>query len=389
LKPNNQQRTLLAKHAGCARFAFNWGLEKRIKQFHAREGKERFTNMVEQHRELVRLKKTEFAWMYEVSKCAPQQALRDLDKAFTNFLRGRKNGTKIGFPKFKKKGHHDSFRLEGSIRMLDKAVRLPRLGRLRLKEALQIQGRILSATVSRKANRWFISFIVEQKKLKPPPVIGPRIGVDLGIVSLATLSDGTVFANPRALSSRFRKLRRLSRQVSRKQKGSKNRRKAVIRLARLYWRISNIRKDTLHKVTTYLAKNHSQIVIEDLGVKGMMKNKRLRRVIADLGMFEFRRQLKYKTKWYGSEIILAPRFFASSKLCSRCGHTKDKFSLSKRVFICESCGLQLDRDINAANNLVAASWAETENACPEAGGCRSLEPVPVSEAGTEHQQSLS
>ncbi|MFX1540471.1 MAG: RNA-guided endonuclease InsQ/TnpB family protein [Promethearchaeota archaeon] len=370
LKPNNRQRTLLAKHAGCARFTYNWGLEQRIKRFHSQEGKDRFTNAEEQHRELVHQKRIEFPWMYEVSKCAPQEALRDLDKAFANFWRRRKKNLEVGFPKFKKKGQNDSFRLYGSIRLFEKAVQLPRLGRLRLKEVTNVRGRILSATVSRKADRWFVSFNVEQEHFTKPRIIGSKIGVDVGITSLATLSDGIMFDNPQGLPRKLRKLRRLSRQVSRKQKRSRNRQKAVIKLARLHWRISNVRKDALHKLTTYLAKNHSHIVIEDLCVKGLMKNQQLNRAIADVSFYEIRRQLEYKTKWYGSELIIAPRYFPSSKLCSRCGQTKDNLSLSERVFICESCGWQIDRDLNAAINLVAASWAETENACLEVGGCR-------------------
>jgi putative transposase len=240
-----------------------------------------------------------------------------------------------------------------------------------LKEKPKIQGRIISATVSRKADRWFVSVCVERKIPIPSPVTGPRIGVDLGIKSSATFSDGTKIENPQALVKKLQKLKRLSQQVARKKKGSHNRRKAIIRLARLYWRISNIRMDVIHKLTTYLAKNHSQIVIENLCVKGLMKNKRLSRAIADIGFNEFSRQLEYKTKWYGSEVVIVSQFFPSSKRCSRCGHTKAELSLSERVFNCDECGLKLDRDENAAKNLVAASWAETINACLETGGYRS------------------
>lgn len=389
LKPNNRQRTLLEKHAGCARFTYNWGLEHRIKRYQSKQGKERFISAFEQHAILVQKKRTDFPWMYEVSKCAPQEALRDLDQAFKKFRRGRKKGTKIGFPKFKKKGEHDSFRLYGSIRVFEKKVQLPRLGRIRVKEAPQIHGRILSATVSRKANRWFVSLNVEQVIPKSVSNTDRKIGVDLGIRNLATLSDGKVFHNPRALQRKLQKLRRLSRQVSRKQKESRNRQKAILKLARIHWRISNIRKDSLHKLTTFLAKNHSQIVIEDLHVKNLFKNRQLSRAVGDVGFFEFRRQLDYKSKWYGSEVLYAPRFYPSTKMCSSCGQVKDVVSLSEREFVCEACGLQLDRDLNAAKNIVAAGWAEKQNACLETGGYRSNGPVPVNEAGTEHRQRLS
>lgn len=305
--------------------------------------------------------------MYEVSKCAPQEALRDLDRAFTNFWRRRKKN-QVGFPKFKKKGRNDSFRLYGSIRVFEKAVQLPRLGRIRVKEKPQIKGQILSATVSRRADRWFVSFCTEEEKITSSLADGPRIGVDLGITSLATLSDATVFDKPRALTKRLRKLKRLSRQLSCEEKGSNNRRKAILRLARLHWRISNIRLDVIHKVTSYLAKNHSQIIIEDLCIRVIMKNKLISRAIADVELSELCRQLVYKTKWYGLKLIIAHRSFPSSKRCSQCGKIKERLSLSERIFICESCGLQLNRDLNAARNLVTASWTETENACYEAGG---------------------
>jgi putative transposase len=362
------------KHAGCARFAYNWGLEERIKRFNSEEGKDRFTNYFRQHRELNRIKRSHFPWMYEVSKCAPQEALRDLHKAFTNFWRGRKKRKKVGFPKFKKKGRQDSFKLLGAIRLFEKLVQLPRIGRLRLKEKPAVFGRILSATISRKADRWFISFTVEQERQEPALVEGSKVGVDLGIKSLATLSTGIVVENPRPLSKKVRKLRRISRQISRKQKGSKNRQKAVTRLSRLHWRIGNIRLDCIHKLTTYLAKNHSQIIIENLNVQGMMKNRHLSQPLSDSSFSEFRRQLEYKTKWYGSKLIVAPRFFPSSKRCSKCGDIKANLTLSTRLFSCEHCGQEIDRDLNASLNLksVAASWAETQNACLETGGYRPI-----------------
>jgi putative transposase len=303
--------------------------------------------------------------MYDVSKCAPQEALRDLDQAFRNFYRGLKTGAQIGFPRFKRRGINDSFRLTGAIKALDRFAQLPRLGKIRLKEEPNIGGRILSATVTRKADRWFVSFTVEEEIPDPVPQEGQPIGVDLGLKKLATLSDGVEFLNPKALERKLRKMKKLSKHLSRKQKDSKNYEKARMKCARLYLRISNIRSDALHKLTTYLTKNHSQIVIEDLCVSGMLKNRRLARAISDVGFYEFRRQLEYKSKWYGSNLILAPRFYPSSKRCSQCGHVKSELSLSDRIYDCEKCGLVIDRDLNAAKNLVAASWSETLNACGE------------------------
>jgi putative transposase len=259
--------------------------------------------------------------MYEVSKCAPQEALRDLERAFKNFYRGLKSGKRVGFPRFKKRGVHDSFRLNGTIRFIGRMIQLPRLGRIRLKEKREsyFKGRMLSATVTRRADRWYVSVTVEMEIGNPEPPSGGPVGVDLGVKTLATLSDGTTYSNPRVLEKKMRKLRRLSKSLSRKKRGSKNRERARLGLARLHLRVFNIRQDTLHKITIYLAKNHSQIVIEDLCVSGMLRNRRLSRVIADVGFYEFRRQLEYKCQWYGSELVVAPRFYPSSETENACG----------------------------------------------------------------------
>ncbi|MHA1576425.1 MAG: RNA-guided endonuclease InsQ/TnpB family protein [Candidatus Thorarchaeota archaeon] len=361
LDPNNQQRSSLHHHAGVARFTYNWGLEQRINLYKNNQGNDRFTDAMKQHKLLNSLKKTHFPWMYQVSKCAPQEALRDLHQAFKNFRRGRKTGKMVGFPRFKRKGVRDSFRLYGVIRLVGRKINLPRIGKIRLKERKKCyyQGRILSITVSRRAHKWYVSVAVEEEISDPEPIKGKVVGVDLGIKTRAMLSDGTSFQNPRALGRRIKKLRKLSKSLSRKKKGSKNREKAKLRLAMLYLRIFNIRQDTLHKLTTYLAKNHSRIVIEDLCVSGMMKNRRLARAVADVKMYEFRTQLEYKCQWYGSELVIASRTFPSSKLCSNCGHKKTELSLSEREYECEECGLKIDRDLNAAINLVTVSLPGT------------------------------
>jgi len=367
LDPNNIQRSSLAQHAGVARFAYNWGLEKRIARYKNNQADNRFTDAMKQHKLLNSLKKTEFPWMYETSKCAPQEALRDLHQAFKNFYRGLKSGKKIGFPRFKRRGVRDSFRLYGTIRFHERAIQLPRIGKIRIKEKRKCyyNGRILSATVRRRTNRWFVSVAVEEDILDPQPVRGTPVGVDLGVKTLATLSDGTTFANPRALGRRLKKLRKLNKSLSRKKKGSKNREKAKLRLAKMYLKIFNVRQDTLHKVTTYLAKSHSKVVIEDLCVSWMLKNRRLARAVAYVRFYEFRRQLEYKCGWYGSELVVVSRTFPSSKMCSQCGHRKKELSLSEREYKCEQCGFQIDRDLNAALNLVAVSLPETQNACRE------------------------
>jgi putative transposase len=373
---NNVQVTACKRHAGAARYAYNWGLARKQEAYTA-TGKS--PSAIDLHRELNALKKTALPWLYQVSKCAPQEALRNLDTAFAAFFRrcalkrtGKLTG-KLGYPqrKTKKKGP-GSFRLTGSIAVFPDAIQVPRLGRLRLKEHgyLPVAGtpgvKILSATVSEQAGHWYVSVQVEQERAVPVNT-GPVVGVDLGIKSLATFSDGTVIPNPKPLRRRLKKIKRLHRAVSRKQKGSNNRKKAAHRLGNAYRTVSHQRANTLHQVTTRLAKTKSVIVIEDLKVSGMLKNHHLAQAIADVGFAEFRRQLLYKAAWYGSQVILAARWEPSSKTCSGCGWVDEDLELADRMFRCQNadCGQILDRDLNAALNLskLAGSSSERDNAC--------------------------
>lgn len=359
LDPNNCTRTLLFKHAGVARFAWNWSLARRIERFNTQEGKEKFTDSMKEHKVLVSLKGTEFPWMYEVSKCAPQEALRNLDKAFKNFWSRRKEG--VGFPKFKKKnGSRDSFTLNGIVKVLDRHIQLPRIGKVRVKDKIdgRVKGRILSATVSRTADRWFVSILTEQDLPEPQPVQGPAVGLDLGIKSFAVCScqnELTKVNSPKPLRSALKKLARAQRAHSRKKKGSNNSKKSSLRVSKIHARVTSIRQDFLHKLSTSLTKTKSTIVIEDLNVRGMVKNRHLSRSIADQGWGEFRRQLEYKSKWYGSTVVVADRWFASSKICSSCGIKREKLALAEREWTC-SCGYVHDRDENAAKNLESLAY---------------------------------
>ncbi len=350
LKPNASQEILLAKHAGAARFTYNWGLALRIELY---EKSQKSTNAIEQHKLLNSLKLSNFAWMYEVSKCAPQEALRDLDKAFKNFFRGLKQTQKVGFPKFKKKSFHDSFRLTGTIKIKNKEIQLPRLGPIKLKEKSKLEGKILSATISREADRWYVSLTVEQHINTLNPIIGETVGVDVGLTCFAALSNGDKEFAPKPLTKKLKRLKRLSKQHSRKIAGSKNRKKSALKLARQHRKIRNIRKDFLHKTSTKLTKTKSAIIIEDLDIKGMLHGPaKLNRPIHDAGWGEFKRMLEYKTTWYGSKLIVAPRYYPSSKICSKCGFSINQIPLSVRHWCCPSCQSQHDRDINAAINLL-------------------------------------
>jgi putative transposase len=243
----------------------------------------------------------------------------------------------------------------------------------------------LSATVSEHAGRWFVSVQVEIEIPEPETAEKPVAGIDLGIVRLATVSDGMRIENPRALKRNLRQIKRLQRTVARRQTGSAIRRKAVQKLAQAHVRVANLRKDTLHQATSLLAKTKSAVVLEDLNVSGMMKNHHLAQAIADVGWYEFRRPLTYKGEWYGCQVLFADRFYPSTKRCSHCGNVKAGLDLSERVYECEVevCGLIIDRDLNAALNLErwpTASSAE-RNACGE--GVRPGCPAVLDEAGTE------
>ncbi|GHO47744.1 transposase [Ktedonospora formicarum] len=362
---NNVQKTLCRKHAGAARWAYNYGLRRKQEAYKAGQ---KTPTAIDLHREINALKPSE-PWMYAVSKCAFQEGLRDLDAAFKHFFRKcrlKKEGTwkgSCGYPRFKsRKKAIGGARFTGSIRVSVGAIQLPRLGVLRLKEHgyFPLNGKISSATIREQAGRWFVSICVHEDAKDPQPATGEVIGVDLGIKRLATLSDGRTFENPRALRKKITALKRLSRRHSRKAKGSRNRQKAKQRLSRMHARIANVRKDALHQATAQIvartkpdAQRPRVIVLEDLHIAGMLKNRRLSRAIADVGMYEFKRQILYKAEQAGVQVLLASRWEPSSKTCSWCGWVNEALTLSDRVFVCLECGNVQDRDANAANNLAA------------------------------------
>ena len=358
LDPNRAQHVLLAKSVGASRYVYNWGLAESQRQYELTGKRPKVGELKAQ---LVELKKTEAPWLYEVSAHIGQSALKDLNVAFERFFKSVEGeGPKTGFPRFKRKSERDSARLY-EVKLGERHLRLPNIGRVRLKETRAsrgFEGRILSATIRRRADRWFVSLCVERERdvEQPRPVWHPRdvVGVDLGLTAAAVIHDGDrtrVIEPRRALRSNLRKLRRLERELTRKQRGSRNREKAKLRRARLYYKISCQRQDHLHQLTSSLAKTKSVIVLEDLHVRGMQRNRHLALSISDAGFGELRRQLAYKSEWYGSTLVFADRFFPSSKLCSGWGTIKDTLPLGERVYECDVCGLVLDRDENAAINL--------------------------------------
>lgn len=378
LDPTNVQRSRLMSFCGTSRFAWNWGLEEVTRCLDAGE---RVPTAFDLNNLWNQRKQVDAPWWHEVSAHVPQQAFSDLHRALGAFWRQR-----AGFPRFKAKGRSkDSFRVR-DVKARERHALVPRIGWIRTKEpTTKLRGRITSATVSRVANRWFVSFAVEVDRAIPAKRTGPATGIDLGLTAFATLSDGTVIPHPKPYKAGLRKLRRLNKEVARKQEGSANRRKAVMKLARHHAKVANIRKDCISKATTELARTKPVLVIEDLHVAGMKRNRHLARAINDAGWGEFRRQLVYKAEWYGSALIIADRFMPSSKTCSECGWVKHDLTLKDREFRCEDCGIVLDRDLNAARNLqhVAASVSETINACGDgSSGPATSGETAVDEAGT-------
>ena len=284
------------------------------------------------------------------------------------------------FPNFKsRKRGVGSFTLYGAVSVRPGEVRLPRIGWVRLKERGYIASKahINSATVSERAKRWYVAVNVVEERKEPIPPPGPVVGVDRGLNSLAVVSDGTVLENPRVLRRYERKLKHLQRNLSRKQKGSSNRRQAREALARLQMRVRDTRLDAIQKFTTMLAKSKPIIVVEDLDVQKMMGNHHLARAIADAAWGETVRQLRYKTQWYGSTLHKADRWYPSTKRCSRCGDVKDVIPLGERVFNCEVCGLVADRDLNAARNLAEWPGVARTLETPVEGGVQSTAAKPL------------
>ena len=378
LDPSLAQERLLASHAGAARFAFNAGLAHVKAGLDAGEKPEwHFFSIVNWWN----ASKNELAvdadgkpWWSENSKEAYCSGLRSLASALSNWSKSRKGdrkGRKVGFPKFKSKaGSVPRFAYTTGFKLIDgdpKALKLPRIGRVHCMEDVAKRvgdGRVLRMTVSQRAGRWYASLTVERDdELVAKPLKGGAVGVDLGVKTLATLSDGAVIENPRYLKKSERKLKKAQRELSRKTKGSNRRAKAKATVARIHARVANQRSDAMHKLTTRLAETFSDISIEDLHVAGMVKNHRLAKSIADASFGEFRRQLEYKTVRTGARLHVVNRWYRSSKTCSGCGSVKAKLSLNERTYKCDNCGLTMDRDLNAAINIcVAGSAPETINA---------------------------
>ena len=382
LDPTPAQERLMLSHAGAARFAFNAGLAHVKAALEAGEKPEwayfSLINWWNANKDTLAVDADGVPWWRENASKTYESALKALADGLSNWVKNRKGkrkGPRVGFPKFKAKDRGtprfsystSGARSGGLIKDDPKALRLPHIGRVHCMEnvtALVNGARVVRMTISQRAGRWYAALTVERDEptTRQTPK-GGAVGIDLGVKTLATLSDGTVIANTHALQADERRLKRAQQALSRKTRGSKRRAKARAKFARIHARIANCRSDTLHKLTTMLAQTYSDISIEDLNVAGMLKNHRLAKAVSDASFSELRRQLEYKTAKTGAKLHVIDRWYPSSKTCSNCGSVKAKLSLKERTYKCEHCGLVIDRDLNAAINImVAGSAPETLNA---------------------------
>ena len=367
LKPNNKAITHFKKAFGCARLAYNWGLAKWQENY--KQGIK--TTALSLKKEFNAIKKEQYPFVYEVSKYATQEPFINLDKAFKKFFTDLKQG-KISYPKFKRKrDNQGSYYIGGDHVIIKdkKYLKVPNLGLVKLKEKLRFNGKINSVTISQKADKFYASFnmqILKDEYIKTHKSVENNrlnVGIDLGISSFVTLSNGLSIKAPKPLNKFTRLLTKRQRQLSKKQhpktkseamqgvKKSNNYTKASNKLSKLHNKISNIRLDFIHKLTSFLVRNYKRISLETLGAKNMMKNHRLAKSLSDISIAKFNEIIEYKARYNDVNLYRADRFYPSSKMCSNCGAIKSKLNLSQRVYICDECGYKIDRDLNASINL--------------------------------------
>lgn len=362
LDPTSSQVEYFKKACGVSRFVYNWGLWNWNESY--RKGEK--TSGFILNKKFNKIKHSEFPWSNEVHRDCTLRPFFNLQNAFNYYFDNVKKGEEKGYPKFKKKGYcKDCFYISNDrISFNSKRVNIPRLGWVKMKEELRFSGKIMFAYVKRVADKWFVCVSVDvgdnhKKERKSDNVVG----IDLGVKNTLTLSNGEILNGPKPLRKNAVKFRRLHKSVSRKQKGSNNREKAKIKLTKCYYKTACVRKDFLHKTSTKICCENQAIGLEGLNIDNMKRNHTLAKAISDEGWGYLRYFLTYKSKIYNNEITLHDRFYPSTKTCSHCGNVKSAFSLDERVYCCEKCGIELDRDLNAAINLKPTVGHTERKAC--------------------------
>ncbi len=355
--PTGAQIRRLNHWFGAARWVWNWGLESRTKAYTRRK---QSVSSIDIGKRLTELKKLErFSWLADCPTTCFTKCLRDQDSAFANFFRRVKTGGTPGYPKFKRRGERDRLRF-ADVSMpgwIYGKCKLPKIGIIKLAEKLPAAYPKMVTLKRDPDGKYFVSFCVEVE-IDLLPVVSRTVGVDLGLTHLATMSTGEKIENPRKLANRLRYLKQQQHALARRMKGSKRREKQRLKVARAHAKVREQRQYAAHQLTTKLVRENQIICIEDLAVKNMIQHPRLSRYIADAGWGEIRRQLEYKCRWYGRTLIVLDRFFPSSKTCSKCEHKLDELRLDVREWTCPKCGAIHDRDINAAQNLLAAGMRQ-------------------------------
>ena len=350
LNPTPEQANFLNRAAGVSRFTYNWALAEWKRQYE--DGGRPSGNTLK--KQFNSIKREQFPFVMDVMRDASASAFARLDVAFKNFFDGLAGKRpRMGYPKFKSKKRskksfaiaNDTFRVDGHN------VYIPRLGFVNMTERLRFNGKIMSGTISESAGRWYISIAVEMGKPEPVEFAKRAVGIDLGLKTLATLSDGREFENQKFLRRDLGKLKRLNRELSRRQQGSNRWLKTKLKLQRFHEQVQRRRQDAVHKATHEIASTYQFIGLEDLNVSGMVRNRRLALSVSDAGMGEIVRQIEYKSEWYGGQVQKVDRWFASSKLCNNCGHKHARLALSDRQWVCENCGTLHNRDWNASKNI--------------------------------------